>query len=135
MADQQSPRRSAPRVEVDQSEASVFERRRALRDAEREFQEMEYVGGGDLLYRVVSKVEEYPDFHTTFELTEVEPPQTFMSFFFPLLPGWWRLMRILFFGGRRARIWQVRITVDDLAEAEIAVVKGDPDGPFNVKGS
>ena len=135
MADQPN-RPAAPRVDIDQTEASVVERRRALRDAQRLFaaaeEERRAEVEGDLSVRFLSKVEEHPDYHATYEFVEVEPPASLLAFFFPLLPPWWRLMRIIF-SGRKARVWQERITIDEIADYDIRVIKGNPRGPFDQK--
>lgn len=131
MSDSPNRPTAMPRVDVDQTEASTLERRRALRAAEREFEgQRAGVEGTEYLVTIVAKVEDYPDFHVDFEVVEVEPPASFMAFFFPLLPPWWRLMRILF-KGRKTRSWQERIAIDDLGEAETRVIKGDPSGRFS----
>lgn len=131
MADQQSPRSSAPRVEIDQSEASIVERRRALRAAEREFKaslEPE-PGEGEIYFRVISKVEEHPEYSITIEVVESSYPEE------PIRVDSFRaaFAQALFRSGeRKARVWQARISIDEIAEAELEVIKGDPDGQFDV---
>ena len=130
MADRQNRPAATPRVDIDQTEASTLERRRALRAAEREFEgQWANVEGGEYHIKMLAKVEEHPDFHIDFEVVEVEPPESLIAFFVPLLPPWWRFMRILI-KGRKTRSWQERIAIDDLGEAETRVIKGDPEGRF-----
>ena len=120
-----------PRVDIDQTEASTLERRRALRAAEREFEgQWGTAEGAEYHVTIVAKVEDHPDFYVDFEVVEVEPPASPAAFFFPLLPPWWRLMRILI-KGRKTRSWQERIVIDDLGEAETRIIKGDPEGRFS----
>lgn len=132
MSEQPNRPVATPRVDIDQTEASTLERRRALRSAEREFEgHWATTGGSEFLVRVVDKVEEYPDFYVTFEVTEAESHPGLSAFLFgPLWPRWWKAMRILF-KGRKTRVWQERIVVDELGDAETHIVKGDPNGQFS----
>lgn len=163
-----SPNRppAMPRVDIDQSEATVVERRRALRAAERLFtsaiEEMyqptedpphpdgsrgefhprpdgsltsfvvvfgateghfPFSGRSDgsdarehVEVRVVeleSRVEDYPEFSATYRITETTPPGRFLFWKWPM----------------KSRTLQVRINVDELAEAETVII-GNPAGEF-----
>ena len=135
MADQPN-RPAAPRVEIDQSEASIIERRRALRTAEREFMASMAEPRRDgprrerIYFRVLSKVEEYPEFHITIEVVESssDPLGVYIEYdgFFDALLSIFRATP------RQNRVWQARISIDDLAETAIEVIEGDPDGRFDV---
>ena len=162
-----SPNRppAMPRVDIDQSEATVVERRRALRAAERLFKsaieemyqptedpphpdgsrgelhprldgkytsfevvfgatEDHFLSGrGDgsdvrehdevRVVELESRVEDYPEFSATYRITETTPRGRFLFWKWPM----------------KSRTWQVRINIDELAEAETVII-GNPAGEF-----
>lgn len=161
MSDNPNRPPAMPRVDIDQSEATVVERRRALRAAERLFdsaiEEMYQpgdergrlqrrpdgglgrflvvrgatedhfpipIGRGDgrdvrelsevRVVELESRVEDYPEFSATYRITETKPPGRFL---------FWTTSPI------KSRTWQVRINIDELAEAETVII-GDPAGEF-----